>query len=93
MHLLSVDQEFLIHRVVVMLPESIGVVADITAKRSALYQSNSHSYEAGLLDRHEADAGQNAHDAEQLPELDILQQSPAPDIYTMRTVHINTALH
>ncbi len=93
--MLTINQKFLIYRIVVVLPQRVRVMADIAIRHRRLVLVLCIEATAGqnLLDGHEPNTGQNAHDAEQLPELDIFQQPPATDIYTMRTIHINTALH
>ena len=45
------------------------------------------------LDGHQSYARQDAHDRKQLPKVNRLEKVPATDIYTMRPIHINTALH
>ncbi len=100
MHLLAVDEEVVIDRVIVVLPQCIGVVADITSGQSASVSGDdsprankNQGSSLHLLDSHQTNTRQDPHDREELPELDVAQQLPAPYIYTMGPIHINTALH
>ena len=92
MHLLSLNQKGLGDLFVIVFPESIYVMPDVAATRLATCASPNHQNTA-ILDSHQPNAGQDAHDGEQLPEFDVTEQAPATDIYTVRTIHINTALH
>jgi hypothetical protein len=98
MHLLAHDQEVLADRIIVALPERVGIVADIAKKAelvTAPYRTTFRRGEWGvhILDCHQTNAGKNAHYAEELPEIETLEQAPTTNIYTMGTIHINTVLH
>ena len=95
MHLLVFHEKVVPERVVPPTPKSIGIVANI-AREAVLdisifiIANQDTSYP---LYRHEANTGQDAHDAEQLPKPWNGQHTEASNIYTVRLVHINTALH
>jgi proteasome assembly chaperone (PAC2) family protein len=47
---------------------------------------------SNIVDSHQSNAGEYAHDAKQLPEVDHAEQLKATNIYTMGAVQINTVL-
>ena len=81
-------------RVIVVFPKRRDIISDITTcVRSQSDDARSRDERDNSLDSHEADTGEYAHDGKQLPELKVHHEVPATNIYTVRTIHINTALH
>lgn len=102
MHLLLPNEILLRDRSVVVFPKRIRIVSNVAARKretkSVSFERSQIGRERGdrmgyALNGHQPYPRQDAHDRKQLPEVNRLEKVPATDIYTMRPIHINIALH